>query len=123
VHAKGLAGRKAEGIALAHLAARGLTLVERNFRCRMGEIDLVMRKGGTVVFVEVRSRRSSRFATPLESVDFRKRTKLVRSARFFLATHAAFRRHAVRFDVVSVEGPENGAYRLKWVRDAFRPGE
>lgn len=123
MHAKGLTGQHAERLALAHLEARGLALVAQNFRCRTGEIDLVMQAGGTLVFVEVRSRRSSRFASPLESVDFRKRGKLVRAANFFLVKHTAFRRHAVRFDVVSVEGPADGAYRLKWVRDAFRPGE
>jgi len=123
MHAKGLSGQNAEGLALAHLESRGLTPVARNFRCRTGEIDLVMQAKGTLVFVEVRSRRSSRFATPLESVDFRKRGKLLRAASFFLLTHPAFRHHAVRFDVVSVEGPSAGVYRLKWVRDAFRPGE
>lgn len=123
MHAKGLTGQHAERLALAHLEARGLALVAQNFRCRTGEIDLVMQAGRTLVIVEVRSRRSSHFASPLESVDFRKRGKLVRAANFFLVKHRAFSRHAVRFDVVSVEGPSDGAYRLKWVRDAFRPGE
>lgn len=123
MHAKGVSGQRAERLALAHLEARGLALVAQNFRCRTGEIDLVMQVAGTLVFVEVRSRRSSRFASPLESVDFRKRGKLVRTANFFLVVHKAFRHHAVRFDVVSVEGPSDGVYRLKWVRDAFRPGE
>jgi putative endonuclease len=123
MHAKGQRGQRAEGLALAHLEARGLTCVDRNFRCRAGEIDLVMQSATTLVFVEVRSRRSADFVSPLESVDFRKRAKLVRTAGWFLVTHPAFRHHRVRFDVVSVEGPCGGVYRLKWVRDAFRPGE
>lgn len=123
MHAKGITGQRAEQLALEHLQARGLMLVTRNFRCRTGEIDLVMLGGRTLVFVEVRSRRSSRFASPLESVDFRKRRKLVRTAGFFLVRYRAFRHHAVRFDVVSVEGPSPDGYRLQWVRDAFRPGE
>lgn len=123
MHARGIRGQRAEELALEHLEARGLTLVTRNFRCRAGEIDLVMQGRGTLVFVEVRSRRSSRFASPLESVDFRKRGKLVRTAGYFLVRYGAFRHHAVRFDVVAVEGPSPAGYRLQWVRDAFRPGE
>lgn len=123
MHAKGISGQRAERLALEYLQGRGLSLVARNFRCRVGEIDLVMHGSRALVFVEVRSRRSSRFASPLESVDFRKRSKLVRSAGYFLLKYPAFRHHAVRFDVVSVEGPAADGYRLQWVRDAFRPGE
>lgn len=123
MHAKGISGQRAEQMALEHLESQGLTLIARNFRCRWGEIDLVMRGQETLVFVEVRSRKSSRFASPLESIDHRKRRKLVRAAGYFLARYRVFRQHATRFDVVAVEGPLPDGYRLQWVRDAFRPGD
>jgi putative endonuclease len=118
-----IAGQKAEQLALEHLEAQGLTLVTRNFRCRMGEIDLVMREKQSLVFVEVRFRKSRRFASAAESVDFRKQRKLTRAAGFFLAAHSLFRNHAVRFDVVALHGSSLHGYELQWVRDAFRPGD
>ncbi|HZD52436.1 MAG TPA: YraN family protein [Woeseiaceae bacterium] len=121
MHAKGIRGRRAEELALRHLESQGLALVAKNFRCRLGEIDLVMRMSRSLVFVEVRSRASSRFASPLESVDWRKQQKLIRAASYFLMMNRAFRHHAVRFDVVAVEGPLPGGYSLQWIRDAFRP--
>src|SRR5262249_56551615 len=72
VDGRGELGRRGEDLAAELLRARGYTIVERNFRCRAGEIDLVAFDGPTVVFVEVRSRRGERVGTPLESVDPRK---------------------------------------------------
>jgi len=83
-------GRRGEELAAELLRARGYTIVERNFRCRAGEIDLVALDGPTVVFVEVRSRRGERVGTPLESVDPRKQARLTLVARHFL--------HARRLD-------------------------
>jgi putative endonuclease len=115
-------GARAEQLALEHLEAHGLTLVTRNFRCRLGEIDLVMRERHSLVFVEVRFRKFSRFASALESVSCAKQRKLTRAAGFFLGRHREFRNHPVRFDVVALDGPSQERYRLQWVRDAFRPG-
>lgn len=114
-------GRLAESLALEHLAARGLHLVTRNFRCRAGEIDLVMRDGEALVFVEVRYRRTSRFVTPPETVDSFKQRKLLRAAAFFLARHRQCRDLTMRFDVVSLVGPLPDGIALQWLRDAFRP--
>lgn len=121
-HVKAVAGQEAERRALELLETRGLTLLERNFRCRLGELDLVMLHGKTLVFVEVRSRKSSRFASAAESVDLRKQRKLARAAGFFLLRRPAFRHHPVRFDVVALDGPSPERYAIQWVRDAFRPG-
>lgn len=115
-------GEKAEQLALEHLESCGLTLVARNFRCRLGEIDLVMQEKQSLVFVEVRFRKTSRFASALESVDFRKQRKLTLAAGLFLGRHREFRDHAVRFDVVAFDGPSRERYELQWVQDAFRPG-
>lgn len=120
-HLKAIAGQAAEERALEYLEARGFTLVERNFRCRLGEIDLVMLHERRLVFVEVRSR-TNRFVSAAESVDFRKQRKLARAAGFFLLRHPAFRHHPVRFDVVALDGPSPDRYAIQWLRDAFRPG-
>jgi putative endonuclease len=114
-------GDPAEELALEHLQACGLKLVARNFRCRLGEIDLVMRDDECLIFVEVRFRKSSYFASALESVDRRKQRKLALAARYFLGRHREYRHHAVRFDVVGLDGPSRDRYRLQWIRDAFRP--
>jgi putative endonuclease len=112
------AGERFENLALSHLEAAGLALVARNYRCRYGEIDLVMREGDTLVFVEVRYRRSGRFGGGIDSVDAGKRAKLVRSASAFLADHPRLADRACRFDVVAI-GDDRGAPSFDWRRDAF----
>lgn len=94
-------GRRGEALAVAVLEAQGFTIVERNFRCRAGEIDLVALDGPTLVFVEVRSRRGDRLGTPFDSVDPRKQARVTRVARHFLAARGVGDRD-VRFDVVGV---------------------
>lgn len=101
----------------------GLELVQQNFSCRLGEIDLIMRDGNCLVFVEVRFRKSSGFASASESVDRRKQQKLVRAATFFLVARPQFRHHAMRFDVVALDGPSRNEFKLQWLSDAFRPGD
>jgi putative endonuclease len=101
VDGRGELGRRGELLAAELLQACGLTIVERNFRCRAGEIDLVALDGQTVVFVEVRSRRGDRAGTPVESVDPRKQARVTRVARHFLARRGLDDRD-VRFDVVGI---------------------
>ncbi|MFN8543152.1 MAG: YraN family protein [Candidatus Binatia bacterium] len=101
MHARGELGRRGEAVAEAFLRASAFEIVARNYRCRMGEIDLVARDGPTLVFVEVRSRSGVGRGTPLESVDGRKQARVARVARHFLATHGWTER-AARFDVVGV---------------------
>ncbi|HVT31277.1 MAG TPA: YraN family protein [Rhodanobacteraceae bacterium] len=112
------AGDRFEDLALARLQTAGLSLVARNYRCRYGEIDLVMRDRDTIVFVEVRYRRSGRFGGGIDSVDAGKRAKLVRSASAFLADHPRLADRACRFDVVAI-GDDGGAPSFDWRRDAF----
>ncbi|PTR34876.1 putative endonuclease [Luteibacter sp. OK325] len=103
-----------EGAALSFLQARGLRLVRANFLCRHGEIDLVMRDGDTVVFVEVRYRRSAAFGGALGSVTAAKRRKLISAAHLWLAWHPHDARRPCRFDVLAFEGDA-----VEWVRGAF----
>ena len=109
-------GRRAEDVALGFLEEEGLRLVARNYRCRGGEIDLIMDDGHCLVFVEVRYRRSARYGSALESVDVRKQSKLIRCASHYLSARRIDK--AVRFDVIGI-GLEAGKLAIQWVRDAF----
>lgn len=99
--ARGELGRRGEALAAEALRARGFRIVERNYRCRAGEIDLVALDGSTLVFVEVRSRHGAGVGTPLESVDARKQARVTRVAQHYLAARGGHDR-VVRFDVVGV---------------------
>jgi len=80
-------GNRAEATACDYLQRQGLKLVERNYLCKRGEIDLIMRDGQDTVFVEVRYRRSDRFGSSAESVDWRKQAKLLATAEHYLQQH------------------------------------
>lgn len=112
-------GASAEAAAREYLLRAGLREVAANARYRFGELDLVMRDGATLVFVEVRYRSHARFGGGAASVDAGKRRKLVRAALAFLAAHREYADAACRFDVVEADGAP-GAPRLRWLRDAFR---
>jgi len=109
----GRKGGEAEDLALEFLLRQGLKLRTRNYACRMGEIDLVLQEGTTLVFVEVRQRGSNAFGGAAASITARKRAKLIAAARHFLARERAL--PDCRFDAVLVDG----AQRIEWVRDAF----
>lgn len=110
--AKQVAGDAAEERAARHLAAHGLAIVARNYRTRLGEIDLIAREGGTLVFVEVRQRASDRFGGAAASVDHRKRARIEAAAGLYLARLA--HEPPCRFDVITLEGD-----RAEWIRAAF----
>ena len=111
-------GDVAEAAALAMLQAPGLQLLARNASSRGGELDLVMRDGATVVFVEVRYRATRRFGGGAASVDAGKRRRLVHAARAFLAGHPQMADAPCRFDVVDADGDPD-APTLTWLRAAF----
>lgn len=92
--------------------------VSRNYRCRRGEIDLVMRDADTLVFVEVRRRASRAFGGGLDSVDARKRARIVAAAEHYLMMHRIGDDRPCRFDVVAIDGPPRSAM-IEWVRGAF----
>ncbi|MEJ2576111.1 MAG: YraN family protein [Gammaproteobacteria bacterium] len=106
-------GRHAEDHAARFLVQQGLELLERNFRCRGGEIDLILRDGEHLVFVEVRLRRNPAFGGPLATVDLRKQRRIILAARHYLARRG--NRDACRFDVVGLDGRSEPL----WVKDAF----
>lgn len=108
-------GAKAEARAAAYLKARGLKLLTRNWRCRFGEIDLILQEGATLVFVEVRARRIAGFGGAAESITAAKRARLARTAAAYLAQTG--HRGPCRFDAILIDGE-----RLTWLRDAFAAG-
>jgi putative endonuclease len=114
-------GRRAEDVACRHLEAHGLRLLERNYRCRAGEIDLVMLDGATLALVEVRSRSTSAHGDAASTVGARKQRRFIRAARHLLLTRPDYRRLAARFDVVAIDSGGSGEPpRITWIRDAFR---
>lgn len=96
-------GTQAEVAAEAYLADHGLTPVARNYRAPTGEIDLVMRAGDCLVFVEVRARSRSTFGGAVASISAAKRRRVVRTAQHYLQRHRLGERQAVRFDVMALE--------------------
>lgn len=94
-------GRRGEDLAAGYLLKNRYRIIERNFRCPLGEIDIIAREGETIVFVEVKSRNSARYGRPEEAVDRRKQAKLSRIALAYLKGRSGLDARA-RFDVVSV---------------------
>ena len=100
-------GAEGERIAAAHLRARGLSIEAWNYRTRFGEIDLVARDGGDVVFVEVKTRRTAAYGAPEESVTPRKQARLAKAAMQYLEEHG-LEQSAWRVDVVAITLQRNG---------------
>lgn len=116
-------GRAAEDVAADHLQRAGLRLLLRNYRCRLGEIDLVLREGDEVlVLVEVRLRSRADYGGAAASVDGAKQRRLVKAARHLLMTRPALARLRVRFDVVELRSADAGGRELQWMRGAFDAG-
>jgi putative endonuclease len=112
-------GRAAEQQACCHLEQQGLRLLAQNWACRVGELDLVMLDGDTVVFVEVRYRRHAGWGGALESVDARKRSKISAAAQYFLQQEPRWGKHPCRFDVVAMSASAQPNERLNWIQNAF----
>ena len=106
-------GAAMEQRAAHYLQQQGLVERQRNYRCRRGEIDLVMQAGPTLVFVEVRFRRHTQFGNALESIDWRKQQRIRCAAEYYLAQHDWS--GPCRFDAVGIDG----AGQIQWVADAF----
>ncbi|WP_166212074.1 YraN family protein [Cognatiluteimonas telluris] len=112
-------GAHVEAAARDYLLAAGLRPLASNATYRHGELDLVMRDGDGVVFVEVRYRSGTDFGGGAMSIDARKRRKLVLAAQLFLASHRRLADAPCRFDVIVADG-DPAAPNITWLRDAFR---
>ena len=112
-------GAYGERCAVRHLIDAGLVIIERNWRCAAGEIDIIARQGDTIVFCEVKTRRSSRYGPPEEAVTPVKARRIRRLAAGWLAEHPDQRRREVRFDLVSVLAGGTGAAQVQHLTAAF----
>ncbi|AMK32737.1 YraN family protein [Pseudomonas mosselii] len=113
------AGQAAEDHALEYLQGQGLRLLARNWRCKRGELDLVMLDADTVVFVEVRYRLHAEFGGALASIDGRKQQRLALAANLFLQQAPCWATHPCRFDVVALQGQGHAGQPLQWLKNAF----
>lgn len=114
---KQLLGREGEKVAEQYLKKKGYKLVERNYRCMTGEVDLIVLDRRVIVFVEVKTRSDYSFGTPFEAVEFRKQQKMIQAAQFFLHSKGLHEREA-RFDVVGISWPA-GKPVVEHIENAF----
>ncbi len=114
-----LLGERGEEAAARYLSGKGLRILERGYRARFGEIDLIAREGEELVFVEVKTRRSLRCGDPLEAVTEAKRRRILRAASLYLQSTGAWD-SPCRFDLVAVRFGPGGAQEVEHVRAAFQ---
>jgi putative endonuclease len=111
-------GKETELIAQQFLMREGLVLVTKNFRCRGGEIDLIMEDKTSLIFIEVRFRRRATFGSAIESVTQQKQARIIHTAQIFLQQHPKSY-HNYRFDVIAIT-PSGEKNEIQWIRDAFQ---
>lgn len=107
-------GEQAEDQAYHFLMNKGFRPVCRNYRCKSGEIDLIMVDEGTLVFIEVRYRKTDRFGSALESITARKQSRIIAATQSYLSANKSDQ--PVRFDVVAISGNNS----INWIRNAFQ---
>lgn len=109
-------GFAAEASARHHLLAQGLSFVTSNYRCKSGEIDLIMRDKTHLVFIEVRSRTSRLYGGASVSITRQKQQKILKTALYYLSTHKLHEKYPIRFDVISMDGVPA---KINWIQNAF----
>lgn len=115
---KSLPGSQWEREAETYLKGHGLRTVCRNFRCRLGEIDLIMEDGSCLVFAEIRYRNNPFYGSGAETVTRTKQTRLIRAAQKYLQSQPHRANQTCRFDVLSL-GHKDGQLTVDWIRNAF----
>jgi len=124
-----LIGESAEKDACQYLIKHKLDLISKNYRCKLGEIDLIMLDKQTLVFVEVRYRKKSLYGSGAESITIRKQQKIIKTASYYLQQNPKTSQYACRFDVISMSeaDSESGAKptsknesKIDWIKDAFQ---
>lgn len=109
-------GHRAESAACEYLESQGLHLVERNYSCRVGEIDLIMRDNEALVFIEVRFRRQEGYGSSIETIHASKRYRIIRTALHYLQNKDLYDQVDCRFDVIGLDATDN----IIWIKDAFQ---
>lgn len=95
-----------------YLISNGIEIIERNYRCKLGEIDIIGKQDDTIIFFEVKYRKSNAYGYAVEAVDYRKRKKIISCAKFYIAFKNID--SYIRFDVIGITGDE-----FEWIKNAF----
>lgn len=123
-----LIGEQTEKIAANYLTAKGLVFINKNFQCKLGEIDLIMREGQHLVFVEVRYRKSQQFGGAAASISQKKQQRCLRTAEYYLQKNSQWMNFPCRFDVILLSqktnshtqfNDENDILHIDWIKNAF----
>ena len=121
---KKILGKKGEDIALNYLTEKGYELVARNYRfSRYGELDLVMKDGNYLVFIEVRTKKNKLYGSPLETIDYDKRRQIEKMAQLFLVKEKLSQDTFCRFDAIGIILPDKGEPEIEHIQDAFIIGD
>ena len=112
-------GLRFEDLARRYLVEQGLSLLESNYRCRLGEIDLIMRDADTLCFIEVRFRNSLDYGGASASITPAKQRRIVKAALFYLAGKPRAMQQALRFDALLIQQQRDGELEFEWIRNAF----
>jgi putative endonuclease len=112
-------GKIAEDIAADYLTKQDLKLIDRNFHCRFGEIDLIGLEQELLVFVEVRYRKNEHYLAVVETIDQHKCRKLVITSEYYLSRHKMYRSYQCRYDVIAITGELNKPV-IEWIKNAFQ---
>lgn len=107
-------GEKSEQLACDYLLKQGLQLIDKNFQCKYGELDLIMKDSESLVIVEVRFRKSNKYGGALESITPKKQSRIVATTQYYLSTHKV--NSPVRFDVVAMSNDTD----INWIKNAFQ---
>ena len=114
-------GEYAETIALKYLQTQGLTKLQQNFSCKCGEIDLIMRDNEFIVFVEVRYRKQTQFGHPLETIDYKKQQKIIKTIQYFLMKQPEYSQYPCRIDAVAINSQtQSGQEQIQWIKNAIQ---
>ncbi len=112
-------GMRFEKQARDYLGAQGLRLLQSNYHCRFGEIDLIMRDADRVCFIEVRFRKSLAFGGASASITAAKQRKIVKTALFYLSSHRSLLNQPLRFDALLIQQQADGSHDYNWIQNAF----
>lgn len=111
-------GQECEDLAAQYLEKQGLTILERNYQCRLGEIDIIAKNSEFVIFIEVKYRKNNRYGEPFAFVDTKKQRRLIMTALHYNQCKGLNEKHPMRFDVISIQA-QNTQFDIQWLKNAF----
>ncbi|WP_198266293.1 YraN family protein [sulfur-oxidizing endosymbiont of Gigantopelta aegis] len=114
-------GQQAELIAQKYLQTQGLSIIQSNFSCRLGEIDLIMQDNEFLVFIEVRYRKKTHYGHPLETINFAKQQKIIKTIQYFLLNKPQYNNVPYRVDALAIHSQTpTGQEHIDWVKNAIQ---